>query len=416
MSIALDQDRFVETMKTQAEIGGTEGGGLHRLALSEADRTVRDWFVEQLTAAGLSVRVDEFGNVFGRREGINPDAAPVLLGSHLDSQPDGGIYDGALGVVAALEFVRSLNDVEVETTHPIEVVNWTNEEGSRFQPTMQGSGVWAGKYDLDEEYLKTDEDGHTLKKALDAIEYNGPVPAEPQESYNAYLELHIEQGPSLDREGHDVGVVTGIVGLVWGATTFHGQANHSGSTPMTYRSDALVAAADFITSVRRLASTAGPETVGTVGFVDTEPNSINVIPGEVTVTWGFRDPDDAVLERTLERVIEESENAARREGVEWEWEKRSRSKSVRFPDRIVGAVESAAADRSYNYARLFSGGVHDAAHLTAVCDSGMVFAVSEDGKSHTEAEYTSWNDCYTAADTYANAALTLATEEPSQLE
>lgn len=416
MSITLDQSRFIKTMKTQAEIGGTEAGGLHRLALSEVDGVARDWFVEQLTAAGLSVRIDEFGNVFGRREGTDADASPVLMGSHLDSQPYGGIYDGALGVVAALEFVRSLNDVGRETTRPIEVVNWTNEEGSRFQPTMQGSGVWVGEHDLSEEYRKTDENGQTVKQALETVGYKGSVPAEPQQSYDSYLELHIEQGPSLDREGHDVGVVTGVVGLVWGATTFHGQANHSGSTPMTYRSDALVAAADLVTSVRRLASTLGPETVGTVGFVDVEPNSINVIPEEVTVTWGFRDPDDAVLEQALQQVIEESEAAARREGVEWEWEQRSRAESVRFSDRIIDTVELAAADRGYDYTRLFSGGVHDAAHLTTVCDSAMVFAVSEDGKSHTEAEYTSWEDCYAAADTYANAALALATDESTHGE
>ena len=413
MNLTLDRERFVSTMKAQAEIGGTDGGGLHRLTLSDDDKEIRDWFAEQMDAEGLETRVDTFGNMFGRRAGTDPDAKPVMVGSHLDSQPYGGIYDGALGVIAALEFVRTLNDEGIETTHPIEVVNWTNEEGSRFQPTMQGSGVWVGEHDLDEEYRKTDEAGHTVEEALEAIGYKGSVPAEPREPYDSYLELHIEQGPFLDEGGYDVGTVTGVVGLVWGATTFRGQANHSGSTPMAYRSDALVAAADFITGVRRLAATLGPETVGTVGFVDAEPNSINVIPGEVTVTWGFRDPDDAVLEEALERVRNESESAARREGVEWECEERSRAGSVRFPDRIVEAVESSAANRGHDHARLFSGGVHDAAHLTAVCDSGIVFAVSEDGKSHTESEYTSWADCYAAADTYANAGLALATEGPT---
>lgn len=412
MELAIDKDRLIQLMNEQATIGATTNGGLHRITLSDEDKAVRDWFVDKLGEAGLSVRIDEFGNIFGRRDGTDPDAAPILVGSHLDSQPSGGIYDGSLGVVAALEFVKTLNDREIQTTHPIEVVNWTNEEGSRFQPTMQGSGVWVGKYDLETEYQKTDENGQTVLEALESIEYRGPVPATPQEPYKSYLELHVEQGPMLDKNEYDVGVVTGVVGLLWGAVTFSGQANHSGSTPMEYRHDALVAAADFITGVRRLGSTLGPDTVGTVGFINNTPNSINVIPGEVTVTWGFRDPTDAVLEDALDAVLLEASTAAQREGVDWDWERRSQASSVQFPDWLVETIEDAAIDRGYNHTRLFSGGVHDAAHISSVCDSGMVFAVSEDGKSHTEDEYTSWDDCYAAADTFSNAALRLASAEP----
>ncbi len=409
MTLTLDRQRFVETMQTQAEIGGTDAGGLHRLALSDEDKRVRDWFYEQLEAAGLSVRVDGFGNMFGRREGKR-SIEPVLVGSHLDSQPRGGIYDGALGVVAALEFVRHLNDRDIETERPIEVVNWTNEEGSRFQPTLQGSGVWAGVHDLQAQYGATDEDGHTVEEELERIGYKGEESAEPREAYDSYLELHVEQGPYLEGNGMDVGVVTGIVGLTWGAITYYGESNHSGATPMHHRSDALVGASDVITQVRRIPSKLGERTVGTVGFVDVDPNSINIIPGEVTFTYGFRDPDRSVLERAEDCVLREADAAADREGLEWEHEDRADADPVSFPDRCVDAVEGAADDLGYESMRIFSGGVHDATHVYEVCDVGMVFAVSEDGKSHTEAEYTSWEDCHSAANTLASAALELAND------
>ncbi|SIS17383.1 Zn-dependent hydrolase [Natronorubrum thiooxidans] len=408
MPIALQRERFVSTMKEQAEIGGTADGGLHRLALSDDDKEIRDWFMEQLTAADLSVRVDEFGNMFGRRAGTDPDAKPVLVGSHLDSQPYGGIYDGALGVIAALELIRTLNDNELETEHPIEIVNWTNEEGSRFQPAMQGSGVWAGAHDLEEEYAKTDVDGNVFEEELERIGYKGEEPCEPPEEYEAYLELHVEQGPYLEENKKDVGVVTGIVGFTWGAITFYGEADHSGPTPMHYRQDALVAAADVITQIRRIPSTLGERTVGTTGYIDAKPNSINIIPEEVTFTWGFRDPSDDVIDEARRRVLEEAEWAAEREGLEWEYEDRMRAPAVEFADGCVDAVQTAADELGYDSMQIFSGAGHDATHMHSICDTGMVFAVSENGKSHNESEYTSWDDCYKASSTIANAAVDLA--------
>ncbi|KAB1185458.1 MULTISPECIES: Zn-dependent hydrolase [Haloferax] len=408
MTIRLDRERFVATMKEQAEIGATDGGGLHRLTLSDDDKEIRDWFAVQMEEEGLDIRIDEFGNMFGRREGTDPDAKPVLVGSHLDSQPYGGIYDGALGVIGALELIRTLNDEDVETTHPVEIVNWTNEEGSRFQPAMQGSGVWAGAHSLEEEYAKTDADGKVFEEELDRIGYRGDVPAEPQEAYEAYLELHVEQGPYLEENGKEVGVVTGIVGFTWGAVTFYGEADHSGPTPMHYRKDALVAAADVITQIRRIPSTLGERTVGTTGYVDVKPNSINIIPDEVTFTWGFRDPSDDVIEEAYQRVLQEAEWAAEREGIDWEWEERMRAPAVEFADQCVDAVQSAADALELDSMRIFSGAGHDATHMHSVCDTGMVFAPSENGKSHNESEYTSWDDCYAAASTLANAAVTLA--------
>lgn len=409
VTISLNKQRFVETMKAQAEIGGTTDGGLHRLALSDTDKAVRDWFCEQLSDAGLDVRIDAIGNIFGRRAGTDEDAPPVLIGSHLDSQPNGGIYDGPLGVIAALEFVRGLNDQDVETSHPIEIVNWTNEEGSRFQPAMQASGVWAGQHDLDTEYAKTDSNGITFEEELERIGYKGDVPAAPQEPYEAYLELHIEQGPTLENTGVDVGVVTGVVGFTWGELTFQGEADHSGPTPMDHRSDALVAAADVITQIRRIPGTLGDRTVGTVGYIDASPNSVNIIPGEVTMTWGFRDPSDDIVQQAYEHVLREAEAAAAREGVEVECQETMRASSVEFADRCIDAVQSAADDLTYDSRRLLSGAGHDATHLDTVCDTGMVFAVSENGKSHSPEEFTSWEDCYRAANTLGNAAYKLAT-------
>lgn len=408
VQIELNKGRLVKTMEKQSAIGATDNGGLHRLTLSDEDKEVRDWFHDAMTDAGLETRIDEMGNMFGRRSGTDPDADPVLLGSHLDSQPYGGIYDGALGVVAALEFIRTLNDEGIETKHPVEIVNWTNEEGSRFQPAMQGSGVWTGELDIESEYDKTDENGNRFEDELERIGYKGETPAEPATEYDSSLELHIEQGPILESNDKDVGIVTGVVGLTWGAVTFHGEAEHTGTTPMYDRQDALVAAADLITTVRRLGGTLGKDTVASVGFADVSPNSINIVPEEVTVTWGIRDPNDEVVEKGRERVLEEAAAIADREGVEYEWEDRALSSSIRFPDKPVTAVTEATRQLGYDAMEVFSGAVHDAAKVGRICDSAMVFAVSEDGKSHTEEEYTSWDDCYTAANTLANAALNLA--------
>jgi N-carbamoyl-L-amino-acid hydrolase len=408
MSIDIDRDRLVETMEAQAAIGGTAGGGLHRLALSDADAAVRDWFVDRATGAGLDLRVDAFGNVFARRAGADSDAAPVLVGSHLDSQPYGGIYDGPLGVIGALEFVRTLDDYGIETRRPVEVVNWTNEEGSRFQPAMQGSGVWAGAHDIDEEYEKTDADGDRVVDELERIGYRGDEPAEPREPYHAYLELHPEQGPFLEETGADVGVVTGIVGLRWAEVTLHGQANHSGTTPMHYRNDALVAASDAVTAIRRLPGSLGERTVATVGSLTVQPDSVNIVPETVRFTTDIRDPDEATLDAAVARMEAEVAAAADREGVEHEIEHTMASPAVDFSERPVEAVADAVDHLGYDGRRMVSGAGHDATHAASVCDAAMVFSVSEDGKSHTEDEFTSWSDCYRSANVLANAALDLA--------
>jgi N-carbamoyl-L-amino-acid hydrolase len=403
-----DRERLVSLMTEQAGIGGTEAGGLHRLALTREDRLVREWFHDRMEDAGLEVRVDAIGNMFGRREGTDPDAAPVLLGSHLDSQPSGGRFDGPLGTLGALELVHVLGEEDIRTTHPIEIVNWTNEEGARFQPPMMASGVWAGKYDLEEVYAATDEAGVTVEAALEEVGYKGSEPAEPGEEYEAYLELHIEQGPKLERTGNDVGVVTGIVGLTWAETTFYGQPNHTGPTPMHLREDALVAAGDLITQVRRTANKLSGATRGTVGAIEYDSEAISIVPEEVRVVWEFVDYDDDLVEEGYRRTLEEVDQIARREGVTAESEEITRFESVAFDDRCIRAVETAADGLGYESMRMHAGAGHDPMNVADVCDAGMVFAVSEDGLSHTEAEFTSWDDCYTAVNTLINAGYQLA--------
>jgi N-carbamoyl-L-amino-acid hydrolase len=275
---------------------------------------------------------------------------------------------------------------------------------------MQGSGVWAGEHDLEKEYGKTDEEGIALEEELERIGYKGKTAAEPQRDYNSYLELHIEQGPYLKENDADVGIVTGIVGFTWGTITYRGEADHSGPTPMPYRNDALVAAADVTTQIRRIPSTLGERTVGTTGYINANPNSINTIPEEVTFSWGFRDPDKDIVEEARARVLAEAEWAAEREGVDWKYEDRMRVDPVYFADACISAVENATRQLGYDGMRIFSGAGHDATHTAKIMDTGMVFAVSENGKSHTEEEYTSWPDCYKAANTLANAAFDLATE------
>lgn len=416
VKLTLDQDRLVETMQQQAAIGGTDEGGVHRVALSAADGEVRDWFREAMADLGLSIRVDEVGNVFGRREGTDPNAAPVLLGSHLDSQPNGGIYDGALGVVAALEVVRTLEERDIETRHPIEIVDWTDEEGTRFPAGPSGSTVWVGDAAPTDAYDVTDADGIRFEDALREIGYKGDAPAEPGEAYEAYLELHVEQGPRLAAATADVGVVTGIVSRSRGKVTFDGEADHAGTTPMQYRDDAIVAAADLVVAIRRIATSIGERTVGTVGSVDVAPNSINVVPGSASVTWDLRDPAGDVVHEARERIHSEAKAAAEREGVEWSAEEYHWLPRVDFADRCVEAVQAAADDLEYDSVRLISAAGHDAAPVADVTDVGMVFAVSENGKSHSPAEFTTWEHCYSAANTLATAAFDLADGERGAVE
>jgi len=402
----IDRKRLEHTIEELGRIGATERGGLTRLALSDEDKRGRDLMVRWMREAGLRVTVDQMGNIFGERPG-EPGRPPVMMGSHADSVPTGGKYDGQLGVLCALETIRTLNDHRVRTRHPVTLVIFTNEEGARFQPAMIASGVMAGKIALEDAYNARDKDGIRLVDELERIGYLGPEPCVPR-PLRAYLELHIEQGPCLEEEGLAVGVVEGIVAISWSRLTIHGVQDHAGPTPMRIRHDALVAASAVVTGVRGIAREIGGELVTTVGNLTVSPNIVNAIPGKVTLSIDMRDPQDSTLDRALpmlDRVVRE---ACEREGVRYELENYWRVPYTPFDRTVVDTVERAARASGARYRRILSGAGHDAQYMAAIGPTGMVFVPSHDGRSHCEEEFTPIDDIEYGARTLLLAALDLA--------
>lgn len=402
----IDTRRLGKSMEALGRIGETPKGGLSRVALTEEDRRGRDLLVQWMREAGLAVTVDQMGNVFGLRPG-SESLPPVLMGSHADSVPTGGQYDGQLGVLCALEAIRALNDARVRTRHPVGMVIFTNEEGARFQPAMIGSGVMAGKIPLEDAYNARDREGVRLVEALERIGYLGPEPCIPR-PVRAYLELHIEQGPSLEEEGLSVGVVEGIVAIAWSRLTLRGVQDHAGPTPMRVRRDALVAAAEVIRAARDIPRRIGPDTVATVGRLDVSPNIPNAIPGRVSMSIDIRDPDDERLTRALGALDRVVRDAARREGVEHELEHYWRVPRTPFHPEAVQAVERAARSIGCRHRRILSGAGHDAQYMAAIAPTAMVFVPSRGGRSHCEEEFTPMEDIEHGANTLLLAAADLA--------
>ena len=402
----IDRKRLETTIEELGRVGATERGGLTRLALSDEDKRGRDLMMAWMREAGLRVTVDQMGNIFGERAG-EPGRPPVMMGSHVDSVPTGGKYDGQLGVLCALEAIRTLNDQRVRTRHPVTLVIFTNEEGARFQPAMIASGVMAGKIALEDAYNARDKDGLRLVDELERIGYLGSEPCVPR-PLRAYLELHIEQGPQLEEEGLAVGVVEGIVAIAWSRLTIHGVQDHAGPTPMRIRHDALVAAAEVVAGVRGIARQLGGDLVTTVGNLTVTPNIVNAIPGRVSLSIDMRDPSDATLDRArplLDRVVAE---ACAREGVTYELEHYWRVPYTPFDREVVDAVERAAGAAGARHRRILSGAGHDAQYMAAIAPTGMVFVPSRDGRSHCEEEFTAMDDIEYGANTLLGAALDLA--------
>lgn len=398
--------RLRESLEAMALVGATPRGGVSRLALSDADREARDLFVRWLEGAGMRVEVDAMGNIFGRLPGQRPGDAPLLAGSHLDSQPRGGRLDGAYGVLAALEVARTLQDGGIVTGRPFEVVDWTNEEGSRFSPSMIGSAVFAGVTSLEEAYAAADSDGALLGEELARIGYRGELPCGGRVVY-AYLEPHIEQGPVLEEEGITIGVVKGIQAMSRFNVVVRGEADHAGTTPMGRRRDALVAAADMVRGIRDLAGSQ-EGVVTTVGSLSVVPDSPNVVPGEVRFSIDVRCPEPALLaevERALPQVLA---TASEREGTTFELERTWHLPLTRFAPKCVEAVREAAEELGYSHREIISGAGHDAGHLARICDSGMIFVPCEGGRSHTEAENASWGDLEAGANVLLGAVLRLS--------
>jgi N-carbamoyl-L-amino-acid hydrolase len=384
----IDRARLESTIEELGRIGATERGGLTRLALSDEDRRGRDLMVAWMRDAGLRVTVDQMGNIFGERAG-EPGRPPVMMGSHVDSVPTGGKYDGQLGVLCALEAIRTLDDHRVRTRHPVTLVVFTNEEGARFQPAMIASGVMAGKIPLEDAYNARDKDGIRLVDELERIGYLGAEPCVPR-PLRAYLELHIEQGPQLEEEGLSVGVVEGIVAIAWSRLTIHGVQDHAGPTPM------------------RIARELGGDLVTTVGSLTVAPNIVNAIPGRVSLSIDMRDPGDATLDRARARLDRLVAEACRREGVRHELEHYWRVPYTPFDRAVVDAVERAAAAAGARHRRILSGAGHDAQYMAAIGPTGMVFVPSRAGRSHCEEEFTPMDDIEHGANTLLGAALDLA--------
>ena len=402
----IDRKRLEATIEELGRVGATPRGGLTRLALSDEDRQGRDLMVGWMRQAGLRVTVDQMGNVFGERAG-EPGRPPVMMGSHVDSVPTGGKYDGQLGVLCALEAIRTLNDQGVRTRHPVTLVIFTNEEGARFQPAMIASGVMAGKIPLEDAYNARDKDGLRLVDELERIGYLGAEPCVPR-PLRAYLELHIEQGPQLEEEGLSVGVVEGIVAIAWSRLTIHGVQDHAGPTPMRIRHDALVAAAEVVAGVRGIARELGGDLVTTVGNLTVTPNIPNAIPGRVSLSIDMRDPRDATLDRARARLDQVVAEACAREGVTYELDHYWRVPYTPFDHEVVDAVERAAGAAGARHRRILSGAGHDAQYMAAIGPTGMVFVPSRDGRSHCEEEFTPLDDIEYGANTLLGAALALA--------
>jgi N-carbamoyl-L-amino-acid hydrolase len=368
-----------------AQIGATPKGGVRRLALTELDRQGRDLVVRWLREAGTSVEIDGAGNIFATRRGRD-DAAPVVLtGSHVDTQPSGGKFDGNYGVLAGLEVVRALNDAGVVTEKPVGVAIWTNEEGSRFVPVMGGSGAFAGVFTLEHVLQQRDVDGVTFGDALRSIAYAGDTPVGGR-TLDAYFEAHIEQGPILEREDKIVGVVTGALGLRWYDCVWTGQDAHAGPTPMDVRHDALRGASRMVEAVHALAVRHAPDGRATVGFMQVSPNSRNVIPGLVKMTVDMRHPDDNEL-ASMDRELRDAAVAIAHDlRVEFELQQVDHFPASRFDAKCVDAVRAATRALGYPHREMVSGAGHDAIYIARVAPAAMIFVPCKDGISHNETE------------------------------
>ncbi|WP_277185023.1 Zn-dependent hydrolase [Caballeronia sp. BR00000012568055] len=384
-SIKVNGQRLWDSLMTMAKIGATPKGGVCRLALTDLDKEGRDLIVSWAKEAGCTVSVDQMGNVFMRRAGRNPDALPVMTGPHADSQPTGGRFDGIYGVLGGLEVIRTLNDLSIETEHPVEVVIWTNEEGSRFAPAMVASGVFAGVFSLDYGLSRKDVDGKTIGEELKRIGYAGDVPCGGRKLHAAF-ELHIEQGPILEAEDKTIGVVTDAQGQRWYEITLTGQEAHAGPTPMPRRKDALLGAARVVDLVNRIGLDNAPLACATVGMMQVHPNSRNVIPGRVFFTVDFRHPDDAVLARMDAALREGVQRIAGEIGLDTELEQIFYYEPIKFDAACVASVRAAAQRFGYSHRDMVSGAGHDACYLSKVAPTSMVFVPCVDGISHNEIE------------------------------
>lgn len=407
-NLRIDGHRLWSSLTEMAKIGATPRGGCNRQALTDLDRQGRNLFMQWAIEAGCSVEVDEIGNMFARRAGADPSAAPVLAGSHLDTQATGGKFDGVYGVLAGLEVLRTLERNGVVTDRPLEVAVWTNEEGCRFAPAMLGSGVVSGDYDLAFAYSRTDKEGLSLGDELRRIGYQGERPAKPR-PYRAMFEAHIEQGPILESTGDTIGVVTGIQGAYWFDVTLTGVAAHAGPTPMEMRRDPWRAATRIIDGALALADGQAPWGRATVGDVSASPGSRNTVPERLAFTVDLRHPEADVLESMVARFRELVAASAGAAGLEAEIATVWHMPPTAFDAGLIDYVEAAARDLGYPARRMVSGAGHDSLHTAKFAPTAMIFVPCAGGLSHNEAEAATQADLEAGANVLLHAMIAAAT-------
>jgi N-carbamoyl-L-amino-acid hydrolase len=406
-NIKINGDRLWESLMEMAKIGPGVAGGNNRQTLTDEDGVARLLFQNWCEEAGCSMGLDTMGNMFAMRAGQDSDALPVYVGSHLDTQPTGGKYDGVLGVLGGLELIRTLNDLEIKTKHPIVVTNWTNEEGTRYAPPMLSSGVFAGIHSEDWAKNRVDADGKKFGDELKRIGWEGDEPV-GQRKMKAMFELHIEQGPILEAEGKDIGVVTHGQGLSWTQVTITGKDAHTGSTPMPMRRNAGLGMARILEKVDAIALSNAPHAVGAAGHIDVYPNSRNVIPGKVVFTVDFRSPDINVLTTMENQLREEGQKVADQMELDIAFEKVGGFDPVTFDENCVSAVRNAAERLGYSHLNIISGAGHDACWINQVAPTAMIMCPCVDGLSHNEAEEISKDWAVAGTDVLLHAVLEVA--------
>ncbi|WP_085507078.1 Zn-dependent hydrolase [Thalassobacillus devorans] len=401
----INEERLFLNLSKSSEIGAIPGKGLRRLALSDEDKEMRDLLKAWCEQAGLTVRVDDFGNMYARRKG-KKDLPPVVLGSHLDTQPAGGRFDGVLGVLLALEVVNTLNDHNIETDRPVEIINFTNEEGARFEPPMLGSGGIAGVFDKDYVYSRKDRDGHSFQKELQRIGYKGEKENRLGD-FHSFVELHIEQGPVLEDENKQIGIVEGVQGISWMEVTVTGEADHAGPTPMHLRKDALMAAAEIMHHLEKVADT---EVTVTIGKISASPDTVNCVPGEVYFTVDIRSTDDSLREEAVAEAKTLIREVCQKRQVDVETTELWETEKIDFDKGILDAIEESVEDLGYSSRKIVSGAGHDAKYINNIGPTAMIFLPSVNGKSHVPSELTLDEDIISGANVLYQTTLALAEE------
>jgi N-carbamoyl-L-amino-acid hydrolase len=405
--LTVNSERLWASILETAQFGGTPKGGIKRLSLSEEDRLVRNWLIQTAKARNYSIGVDDLGNIYIQRRGRESSRLPVAIGSHLDTQPTGGKFDGVLGVLAGLEVLRTLDDAGIETEAPLCLVNWTNEEGARFAPGEMGSEVYAGAVDRSFALSRMDSDGISVADALESIGYRGKELC-GERRFSAMLELHIEQGPVLEQEKVAIGVVTAAKGQIWFNGVVAGRESHAGTTPMPLRKDALSGFAEFVLAIERIANAEAPAGVGTIGVAVIGPGSRNTVPGSVRFSLEFRHPDKKRLEAMRVRALDAAALISHTRGCDILLEPIWSKDPVQFSPQVADVIRESAIALGLSNRLMVSGAGHDACAVALKVPAAMIFVPCKGGVSHNEAESATPEDCAAGANVLLHSALTLA--------